>query len=45
MRTVEMFDHPLPFVIAMFLVIFGIRAFVKWGASQMGWQGVVAFVS
>lgn len=45
MKAMEMFDHPLPFVFAMFLVIFGIRAFVKWGATRMGWQGVVAFVS
>jgi hypothetical protein len=42
-KTLNMLDHPLPFLLFMTLAIFGVRAVAKWGANRAGWTGVAAF--
>lgn len=40
---IEHLDHPLLFVLFMWLAIQGISSLVTWGAKEVGWNGLAAF--
>lgn len=45
MKTVDALDHPLPFLLAITIAVFAVRAFAKWGFARLGWSGPLAFFS
>ncbi len=36
-------DHPLLFILFLWLALHGFSAFVTWGAKEWGWPGLAAF--
>lgn len=44
MKTLlERLDHPLLFILFLWLALHGFSALVTWGAKEAGWSGLAAF--
>lgn len=44
MEFLKKLDHPLLFVLFVFMAVTGMQAALTWGAKEMGWNGLAALV-